>query len=204
MSEDIFVIGMDEANLPTLRAAGAGRDCRFHGLLTIEELQGGEVSVPDLLARARRVLDAFGRVTSWTDANGGVHTQVFDRLGLAFGPLPLDLHAPMVQVAPIRIDEAAFQQQLRGGRSARGRTDDAPAPAIQLRRSGVGAAGSSVASACRRYSARTKTLKALAMTSSRSASTTADHPGRPASGGAQSGSSNRMPWRRASSKPKRA
>ena len=29
-----------------------------------------------------------------------------DRLGLAFGPLPLDLHAPMVQVAPIRIDEA--------------------------------------------------------------------------------------------------
>ncbi|ATL32544.1 hypothetical protein KY5_7526 [Streptomyces formicae] len=59
MSEDIFVIGMDEANLPMLRAAGAGRDCRFHGLLTIEELQGGEVSVPDLLARARRVLDAF-------------------------------------------------------------------------------------------------------------------------------------------------
>ncbi len=29
-----------------------------------------------------------------------------DRLGLAFGPLPLDRHAPMVQVAPIRIDEA--------------------------------------------------------------------------------------------------
>ncbi|MFZ3561540.1 ATP-grasp domain-containing protein [Streptomyces sp. BH055] len=50
---------MDEANLPTLRAACAGRDCRFHGLLTIEELQGGEVSVPDLLDRARRVLDAF-------------------------------------------------------------------------------------------------------------------------------------------------
>ncbi|MFD7297851.1 acetyl-CoA carboxylase biotin carboxylase subunit family protein [Streptomyces sp. NPDC059897] len=50
---------MDEANLPTLRAAGAGRACRFHGLLTVEELQGGEVSVPDLLDRARRVLDAF-------------------------------------------------------------------------------------------------------------------------------------------------
>jgi hypothetical protein len=29
-----------------------------------------------------------------------------DRLGLAFGPLPLDLHAPMVQVAPIRVDGA--------------------------------------------------------------------------------------------------
>jgi hypothetical protein len=29
-----------------------------------------------------------------------------DRLGLAFGPLPLDLHAPLVQVAPIRIAEA--------------------------------------------------------------------------------------------------
>ncbi|WP_405657028.1 acetyl-CoA carboxylase biotin carboxylase subunit family protein [Streptomyces sp. RK9] len=50
---------MDEANVPMLRAAGAGRDCRFHGLLTIEELQDGEVSVADLLARARRVLDAF-------------------------------------------------------------------------------------------------------------------------------------------------
>jgi len=29
-----------------------------------------------------------------------------DRLGLAFGPVPLDLHAPMVQMAPIRIDGA--------------------------------------------------------------------------------------------------
>jgi hypothetical protein len=29
-----------------------------------------------------------------------------DRLGLAFGPVPLDLHAPLVQVAPIRIDDA--------------------------------------------------------------------------------------------------
>lgn len=57
---NVFVVGLDEANLPTLRAAAKPHgDLRFHGLLTVEELQHGEVSVPDLIDRACRVLDAF-------------------------------------------------------------------------------------------------------------------------------------------------
>ncbi len=58
--KNIFVIGLDEANLPTLNAVPPDADaCHFHPLLSIEELQGGgEVSVDDLMDRARAVLDA--------------------------------------------------------------------------------------------------------------------------------------------------
>ncbi|MFJ5273048.1 ATP-grasp domain-containing protein [Streptomyces sp. NPDC088358] len=56
---NVFVIGLDEANLPTLNAVPDAKELRFHPLLTIEELQGGEVSVAALLEKARGVLDAF-------------------------------------------------------------------------------------------------------------------------------------------------
>jgi hypothetical protein len=56
---NIFVLGLDEANLPTLRAVPGADGYRFHPLLTVEELQHGEVSVEDLLAKAQRILDAF-------------------------------------------------------------------------------------------------------------------------------------------------
>ncbi|MET8473041.1 ATP-grasp domain-containing protein [Streptomyces sp. NPDC006422] len=56
---NVFVLGLDEANLPTLRAVPGADDMAFHPLLTIKELQSGEVSVPVLLDRAHRVLDAF-------------------------------------------------------------------------------------------------------------------------------------------------
>ncbi|AEN13828.1 MULTISPECIES: ATP-grasp domain-containing protein [unclassified Streptomyces] len=56
--KNIFVIGLDDANLPTLQAVPQADSYRFHRLLSIEELQEGEVSVPDLLNRARAVLDA--------------------------------------------------------------------------------------------------------------------------------------------------
>ncbi|MFJ2854300.1 ATP-grasp domain-containing protein [Streptomyces rubiginosohelvolus] len=55
---DIFVIGLDDANLPTLRAVPGADAYRFHGLLTLEELQEGEVCVNELLDRARKILDA--------------------------------------------------------------------------------------------------------------------------------------------------
>ncbi|MFE1802139.1 acetyl-CoA carboxylase biotin carboxylase subunit family protein [Streptomyces sp. NPDC059517] len=56
-------MGLDDANLPTLEAASAARSLRYHPLLTIEELQSGEVSVPELIDKARAVLDAFdGRI----------------------------------------------------------------------------------------------------------------------------------------------
>ncbi|WP_434599830.1 ATP-grasp domain-containing protein [Streptomyces sp. A5-4] len=57
--KNIFVIGLDEANLPTLQGVPDARGYRFHQLLTIEELQQGEVSVPDLLEKAQHTLDAF-------------------------------------------------------------------------------------------------------------------------------------------------
>ncbi|WP_329286837.1 ATP-grasp domain-containing protein [Streptomyces sp. NBC_00691] len=56
--KNIFVVGLDDANLPTLQAVPDADSYRFHRLLTIEELQEGEVSVNHLLDRARSVLDA--------------------------------------------------------------------------------------------------------------------------------------------------
>ncbi|NEC69857.1 ATP-grasp domain-containing protein [Streptomyces sp. SID9727] len=56
--KNIFVLGLDEANLPSLNAVPDAGTYRFHPLLTIEELQGGEVSVAALMDRARAVLDA--------------------------------------------------------------------------------------------------------------------------------------------------
>ncbi|CAM5254112.1 ATP-grasp domain-containing protein OS=Streptomyces alboniger OX=132473 GN=CP975_02170 PE=4 SV=1 [Streptomyces alboniger] len=57
--KNVFVIGLDEANLPAMGDIPHAEDYRFHPLLTIEELQGGEVSVPDLMAKAEKILDAF-------------------------------------------------------------------------------------------------------------------------------------------------
>lgn len=56
---NIFVLGLDEANLATLQNVPDAKSMRFHTLLTPEELQGSEVSVPGLLEAARRQLDAF-------------------------------------------------------------------------------------------------------------------------------------------------
>ncbi|MFJ8749250.1 acetyl-CoA carboxylase biotin carboxylase subunit family protein [Streptomyces sp. NPDC102441] len=56
--ENIFVVGLDDSNLPMLEAVPDAGSYRFHPLLTVEELQEGEVSVPALMDRARAVLDA--------------------------------------------------------------------------------------------------------------------------------------------------
>ncbi|MFH9570598.1 acetyl-CoA carboxylase biotin carboxylase subunit family protein [Streptomyces sp. NPDC017454] len=57
--KNVFVVGLDETNLPTLKAVPGADSLRFHGLLTVEELQDGEVSLPDVIEKARQVLDAF-------------------------------------------------------------------------------------------------------------------------------------------------
>ncbi|HWM38062.1 MAG TPA: biotin carboxylase, partial [Streptomyces sp.] len=57
--KNIFVIGLDEANLRTLHAVPDDQRVRFYPLLEVAELQSGEVAVPDLLEKARGVLDAF-------------------------------------------------------------------------------------------------------------------------------------------------
>ncbi|MFD0021693.1 acetyl-CoA carboxylase biotin carboxylase subunit family protein [Streptomyces sp. NPDC058382] len=56
--KNIFVLGLDEANLPTLEAVPESGTYRFHPLLSLGDLQGGEVSVADLMTRAREILDA--------------------------------------------------------------------------------------------------------------------------------------------------
>ncbi|NWF27355.1 ATP-grasp domain-containing protein [Streptomyces sp. PKU-EA00015] len=57
--KNIFVIGLDDANLNTLLNVPHAREYRFHPLLTLQELQVGEVSVPRLLEKAEGVLNAF-------------------------------------------------------------------------------------------------------------------------------------------------
>ncbi|MEU6990260.1 ATP-grasp domain-containing protein [Streptomyces sp. NPDC046465] len=57
--KNIFVIGLDEANLPALGSIPRAAEYRFHPLLTVDELQGGEVSVPELLDKAQGILDSF-------------------------------------------------------------------------------------------------------------------------------------------------
>ncbi|WP_030254909.1 ATP-grasp domain-containing protein [Streptomyces violens] len=57
--KNIFVVGLDEGNLPELEAIPNAAEYEFHGLLTAEELQVGEVSVPHLLEKAYGILDAF-------------------------------------------------------------------------------------------------------------------------------------------------
>ncbi len=56
--KNIFVIGMDEANLRTLEAVPDAADHRLHPLLSIKELQEESHTVDELMSRARAVLDA--------------------------------------------------------------------------------------------------------------------------------------------------
>ncbi|GGO43208.1 hypothetical protein GCM10012287_05810 [Streptomyces daqingensis] len=58
-SKNIFVIGMDDVNLTVLREVPNAENYAFHSLLDVEELQVGEVSIPDLLEKARAQLNAF-------------------------------------------------------------------------------------------------------------------------------------------------
>lgn len=59
MTQNIFVLGLDDLNHEALQAMPDADRYRFHQLLTREEMQEGTVSVPDLLDEARRKLDAF-------------------------------------------------------------------------------------------------------------------------------------------------
>ncbi|WP_324650269.1 ATP-grasp domain-containing protein [Georgenia sp. H159] len=57
--KNVFVMGLDELNHLSLRSLPSAEDCVFHQLLTQDELQGGTISVPDLLGAAQRRLDDF-------------------------------------------------------------------------------------------------------------------------------------------------
>ena len=55
----VFVLGLDEENLKLLRQVPDADRYEFHGLLTIEQLQSGDIPIDSLMAEAIRVLDAF-------------------------------------------------------------------------------------------------------------------------------------------------
>ncbi|MBC6451218.1 ATP-grasp domain-containing protein [Actinokineospora xionganensis] len=57
--KNIVVIGLDEVNHALLRQVPDADRYRFHGLLTLEELQKGEIPIVDLLDKARKVLTSF-------------------------------------------------------------------------------------------------------------------------------------------------
>lgn len=59
MTLNVFVLGLDEANLEVLQTMPDASSLTFHQLLTREELQEGQISIPDLLTKARAQLDAF-------------------------------------------------------------------------------------------------------------------------------------------------
>lgn len=56
---NVFVLGLDQPNLQILQAMPDGQGIVFHQLLTQDELQEGQVSVPDLLDRAEAQLQEF-------------------------------------------------------------------------------------------------------------------------------------------------
>lgn len=71
MGTDIFVIGLDEVNAAVLARQPWAAECRFHGVLTPEELQHGEIDFTALMTKAQNELDAFegeiGAIVSFWD-----------------------------------------------------------------------------------------------------------------------------------------
>ncbi|HLS48560.1 MAG TPA: ATP-grasp domain-containing protein [Actinomycetaceae bacterium] len=59
MTAHVFVLGLDAQNLEVLRSVPEYLDVEFHPLLTRHELQHTDATVPELVDRAARVLDAF-------------------------------------------------------------------------------------------------------------------------------------------------
>jgi hypothetical protein len=56
---EVFVLGLDDANLTELRAVPEAEKYRFHALLSLPELQEGDIPIADLLDKAREQLHAF-------------------------------------------------------------------------------------------------------------------------------------------------
>lgn len=59
MAKNIFVVGLDNLNKAALERLHGTEKHRFYQLLTREELVASPISVPDLLRRARHILDNF-------------------------------------------------------------------------------------------------------------------------------------------------
>ncbi|MGC7100903.1 ATP-grasp domain-containing protein [Amycolatopsis lurida] len=92
MVMDVFVVGLDEENERTLRRIPDAENYRFHGLLTIEDIQYGEIPIEDLLEKAQRELDAFdGEISAiigyWDFPVSTMVPMLCRRYGLPSAPL---------------------------------------------------------------------------------------------------------------------
>jgi hypothetical protein len=56
---DVFVVGLDEANMRTLNDVPDAVQYHFHGLLTVEEVQQGDIPIAELIQKAEKELDDF-------------------------------------------------------------------------------------------------------------------------------------------------
>jgi hypothetical protein len=56
---NVFVLGLDDQNRQILERLPGAERCRFHTLLTIEELQHGDIDIDGLVTEAEKQLDAF-------------------------------------------------------------------------------------------------------------------------------------------------
>ncbi|MBB4689084.1 ATP-grasp domain-containing protein [Amycolatopsis jiangsuensis] len=92
MTHDVFVLGLDEENESVLRRLPSAATCRFHGLLSPDELQHGEIDFEGLLAKAEQQLDDFdGKpaaiVTHWDFPAASLVPLLAQRYGLPHVPL---------------------------------------------------------------------------------------------------------------------
>ncbi|WP_153032874.1 acetyl-CoA carboxylase biotin carboxylase subunit family protein [Amycolatopsis sp. YIM 10] len=92
MVMDVFVVGLDEENERTLHRIPDAENYRFHGLLTIEDIQHGEIPIEELLEKAQRELDAFdGEISAiigyWDFPVSTMVPMLCRRYGLPSAPL---------------------------------------------------------------------------------------------------------------------
>src|SRR5699024_12342984 len=59
MTQNIFVLGLDEPGYNELVTLTEAEQYTFHGILSLEDLQSGVISLADLLDRAQEQLDTF-------------------------------------------------------------------------------------------------------------------------------------------------
>jgi hypothetical protein len=57
--QNVFILGLDSVNCETMASLPHLAQYRFHPLLTVDELQHGDIAIGDLLHKAREQLDAF-------------------------------------------------------------------------------------------------------------------------------------------------
>jgi hypothetical protein len=57
--KNVFVLGFDEHNFRILQDMPDAAECEFHPLLTFDDIYGEQIKFGDVLAAAKRVLDAF-------------------------------------------------------------------------------------------------------------------------------------------------